>query len=477
MSCGTHATNFTKHSRGPLRAISNVPILNHHIYSDREDSEAQSAASSESIKMFIDENQSTTPVFRTRDQMMNSTKSLDLLPSRVGDYKTHCSSKIDIRRHFPVRAIPNKIGTGITTEKFVPTHNSYDIKTTEPLPQNRKRQLTAENIHTADVKFSRHEDDNALKTKNILLTMGSEVKTHPRYCKRQSVDDGLLKLNDSAKTQITSVATPVVQPTLPRLAPICPVPMPSGFPLQLPLQYSSISLPWDRCPNSPSPSIQSQRNVETQTSPGSNSYDCSRGKHRSRRNSAGAQIFQHLRKKFGSLRRAISVDRLNRHSTPNSADQQVRLNLSDDEGSDINKKRTVITSRMHILSSNQANVFLSSSDLNKDKVIHDDFHKLTCNVTRKYKDGSIQVALRRASTQHQFGFFIARDSKGIYVSRLASVKSAVKLWNVFHVGDRVLQVQGLPCDSMTVEDVQNLIRGCELVVFRLKPIPQSNPWK
>lgn len=51
---------------------------------------------------------------------------------------------------------------------------------------------------------------------------------------------------------------------------------------------------------------------------------------------------------------------------------------------------------------------------------------------------------------------------------MGSVKTTAKFWDIIRVGDRILEVQNVVCKDLEIEEVQNLIRGCELVHFRIK---------
>lgn len=108
------------------------------------------------------------------------------------------------------------------------------------------------------------------------------------------------------------------------------------------------------------------------------------------RNSATVQVLQNLKRKFSHLRRAISADRINKSSsTPSDTRESNNCNYTS-------------------LPRNPD----QSTDLNIQQNPEATPYKLTCKVVRKNPDGSIQISLRRSSINGQFGFFIARDSKG-----------------------------------------------------------------
>ncbi|CAH8455931.1 unnamed protein product [Schistosoma turkestanicum] len=459
--------NKRQNIRGPLRALSIVlPNVNNNA--------STLPIKQKSVTNTVDEDKShlpmhnilSTPVCRAVAPRLSQTKTFETfseilpMPLRSSscrfDKENLSHRKSDIRRHFPIRNSVNRL-SHINTDDLKASNRTVDSLLTPSNRLNtslssvdsifsfgdvtRKRQSSSGDIDIKP-KQSRYTDNQkSVKLRNdkdiICLTMGAGVKAHPRYYLRKNAID----------VDITEDNMPSSKK---HLAPICPVPMPSGFPLQLPVRYSSVSLPWEIKSD---PRNNSSRTVETQTSPVHINQTSESGKPRGRRHtgiglrgSTTAHVLQNLRRKFSHLRRAISADRLNKNS---STPSEIKESCKHDCESIL--KNT------------------SSTNLNVQETPENTPYKLTCKVVRKNPDGSVQISLRRSSINGQFGFFIARDSKGIYVSRLGNVRCAAKLWDAFHVGDRILEVQGLPCTNLDVEEIRNLIRGCELVEFKVKP--------
>ncbi|CAH8473021.1 unnamed protein product [Heterobilharzia americana] len=471
-----------RQNRGPLRAISNIlptatscQTVKYPELVDNKEKTDSEIDYGNGTHLTMDNNVST-PVLRVSSGRLSLTKTsqsrYDVLPmplrssSYRSDKQNVNTSKSDIRRHFPIRTGASKLSfhEKSPTKAFETTFDSSlntsvngntSLESLSPIANTtRKRHLSTCQVIT-EPKQPRYTDSyKSVRLGNdsdaIFMAMGAEVKTHPRYCLRKSAGDFVFPKNIQASPKNSRK----------NLSPICPVPMPSGFPLQLPIRYSSVSLPWERNVHS---RASLSRTAETQTSPTDLSMVSQSGKPKERRHtgiglrtSGTTQVLQNLRKKFGNLRRAISADRLNKNSsTP----------------SEIRKACHDLKSPSQTPDKNDPLVVNMKSDTN---VQTDASYKLTCEVIRKNSDGSVQILLRRSSTNGQFGFFIARDSKGIYVSRLGSVRCAAKLWDVFHVGDRILEVQGMPCANLDVEEVRNLIRGCELVEFKIKSCHHSD---
>ncbi|CAH8456895.1 unnamed protein product [Schistosoma rodhaini] len=468
--------NKKQNNRGPLRAISialpNVNNINPTLPIKR--TFITSANCEDKPRLSVD-HISSTPVCRVVTSRLSQNKtsesSTEILPMPLRssscryDKENFNNQKSDIRRHFPIRNSINRLS-------YVETDNAKasDITVDSPLTNScnwntslssvdsifsfgdatRKRHPSSSEIDTKAKQSRYTESQKSVKLRNdkdtICLTMGAEVKTHPRYNLRKNALD--VEINEDN-----------VHNSRKNLAPICPVPMPSGFPLQLPIRYSSVSLPWEMKTDT---RLTSSRTVETQTSPTGTNQTSTGEKLRGRRHtglglrsSATAQVLQNLKRKFSHLRRAISADRINKSSTPSDIRESHNCNCAS-------------------LPKNPEKHNDLSTDLNTQQNPEATPYKLTCKVVRKNPDGSIQISLRRSSINGQFGFFIARDSKGIYVTRLGSVRCAAKLWDVFHVGDRILEVQGLSCDNLDVEEIRNLIRGCELVEFKIKPYSHTD---
>ncbi|KAH9595389.1 hypothetical protein MS3_00001453 [Schistosoma haematobium] len=414
----------------------------------------------------------STPLCRVATSRLSQTKTFEnfteILPMPLRssscryDKENFSNQKSDIRHHFPIRNSINRLSY-VETDNVKAPDNNVDSPLTTSCNMNtslssvdsifsfggatRKRQSSSGEIDTKAKQSRYTESQKSVKLRNdkdtICLTMGAEVKAHPRYNLRKNALDADINEDN-------------VHNSKKHLAPICPVPMPSGFPLQLPIRYSSVSLPWEMKSDT---RFTSSRTVETQTSPTRNNQTSACEKPRGRRhtglglrNSATVQVLQNLKRKFSHLRRAISADRINKSSsTPSDTRESSNCNYTS-------------------LPRNPD----QSTDLNIQQNPEATPYKLTCKVVRQNPDGSIQISLRRSSINGQFGFFIARDSKGIYVTRLGSVRCAAKLWDVFHVGDRILEVQGLSCDNLDVEEIRNLIRGCELVEFKIKPCSHTD---
>ncbi|TNN06467.1 hypothetical protein EWB00_008359 [Schistosoma japonicum] len=445
-------------NRGPLRAIS-IAVTNNSPTLPVKRANEYGAGYKQLLPM---DNILSTPVCRTSASRLSQSKAFEKfseilpMPLRSSSYRFErenlSNSKSDIRRHFPIRNSVSRLSF-IDSDKENISHNNVDsvlsnintsLSSVDSIfslaDSKRKYQLNSCEIDTQPKQTRFTQSQRSVKLRNdkevVCLTMGAEVKTHPRYHLRKNSVDANMSVQDSKK----------------HLAPICSVPMPSGFPLQLPVRYSSVSLPWEMKTNSRSTS---SRTVETQTSPThiSQTLQCEKPRGRRHtgmglRSSATTQVLQNIKRKFSHLRRAFSADRINKSSTPSDIKESYCLDYES-------------------LLRNPSRQLITDSSFKHDSM--DQPYKLTCKIINKNPDGSIQISLRRSSINGQFGFYIARDSKGIYVSRLGSVRCAAKLWDVFHVGDRILEVQGLSCHNLDVEEVRNLIRGCELVEFKVKP--------
>ncbi|KAF7252928.1 hypothetical protein EG68_09044 [Paragonimus skrjabini miyazakii] len=451
----------------------------------------------------------STPVMRAlvtgRTETRRSPQHGFSVPLRASSYREDKTNMMplteDIRHHFPIRGTPKKQATdnriGPSTLTLVPK---------QLLRSGTKRPPGAVEESSSQTKQIRYSDptETFMDYKPAQLAMGLYVKEHPRYHRRRSGPDSNNSTSQSDRHSVTSTAS--------RLSPICPVPIPEGFPFQLPVACTAVSLPWD-VPSTPATHHLAQCTAETQTSPTIprvvDSVPSDIGKHSKfkRQSSGSTQLLSGLRKTFGNLRRAISAERLQRAS-------QISDELAADSGHRVSsnqkcrqestqpttglKFRPFTLTRSSTRSSSNKCIPTGSvgctdqlsrhvpSKLPNVRALHTltattaecivqttpeviDPHKLVCHVAGKYADGSLRVILRRSSTLQQFGFFIARDSQGIYISRLGSVRCAAQFWDIFHVGDRILEVQGVSCIKLEVEDVKNLIRRCELAEFRIKP--------
>nr|CAH8823595.1 unnamed protein product [Trichobilharzia regenti] len=417
--------NIKRHTRGPLRAINNAlstntnvislsckpekitdVVTSHKVVENESDHRNQTQST-------MDNNlQPETPVMRAscRLSQTKSSQSLyDILPMPLRS--SSCRSdkqylKSDIRRHFPIRTSLSKSSYqenktpkcfddtlhSLTNTSVIVNSSLSSLDSTSPIGGDipRKRHLGTWQILTESKQSRLSEGQQCVKLRNdidtICLAMGSEVKAHPRYWMRKSAAEILVTPEQTS---------PKITPKK-HLAPICPVPMPSGFPLQLPVRYSSVSLPWE-CSNYSRPSL--SRTVETQTSPIDLNKIPQTEKPKGRRHtgiglrsSGTAQVLQNIRRKFGHLRRAISADRLNKNSSTSFENCNQDRISSTPNSNNTNQPTTNGNPNVHFN--------------------HDPSCKLTCHVTRKNPDGSVQISLRRSSTNGQFGFFIARDSKG-----------------------------------------------------------------
>ncbi|KAF6775735.1 hypothetical protein AHF37_04757 [Paragonimus kellicotti] len=449
----------------------------------------------------------STPVMRAlvtgRTDTRRSPQHGFSVPLRASSYredKTNMALTEDIRHHFPIRGTPKKQAT----ENRVGS-STLTVAPKQPLRSATKRPPGEIEESPSQTKQTRYSDPTgtSMDYKPAQLAMGLYVKEHPRYHRRRSGPDSNNSTSQSDRHSVISTTS--------RLSPICPVPIPEGFPFQLPVACTAVSLPWE-VPTTPATHHLSQCTAETQTSPtiprAVDSVPSDIRKHKFKRQSSGsAQLLSGLRKTFGNLRRAISAERLQRAS-------QIPDELAADSGHlvssnqpcrqeptqpaiglnfmpfTLTRSSTKSTSNKRIPTGSVGCTDRISrhvpSKLPNVRTLHTltaattgcivqtvpevtDPHKLVCHVAGKYPDGSLRVILRRSSTLQQFGFFIARDSHGIYISRLGSVRCAAQFWDIFHVGDRILEVQGVPCVKLEVEDVKNLIRRCELAEFRIKP--------
>lgn len=180
----------------------------------------------------------STPLVRIKSKSSN-VKTKDYMSNLLKRPLRTSSQCSDIRRHFPVRGqlnLSNNVkSTNLLNESpKCQMKNYHDPLIISPikLDLSQKRTNLSEITSECDSKYPR-------------LTMGSDVKYHPRYFRRKSFDT-----NSSIRT------TPTIQ-----LGPICSVPMPKEIPIEMPIQYSSLSLPWQTKTNI------STYTVETQTSP------------------------------------------------------------------------------------------------------------------------------------------------------------------------------------------------------------------
>ncbi|CAL8094734.1 unnamed protein product [Calicophoron daubneyi] len=474
---------LTRSSRGPLRAL---PIQ------DLVSAESCFPAKAQCTSNLPSNLSSATPVRKigtaTRGMKRQSLGPILPAPLRTSScrsFNPSISSAEDIRRHFPIRTtnsrakISTDFGDSLGDPAVISDVSPISLSPSHcPTSQKRPRIGDADESPRSRCKTRRSDCMPSVKSelRPAHITMGAGIKTHPSYCRRHSDTE-------------SGVYTDSTQNCHRRLSPICPVPMPCGFPAQFPLTYTSVSLPWDRVSMS-APRPLTSKSVETQTSPTSSGDGNDNRPSRSRRRSGSSHMLTTLRKTFGNIRRAISADRLQRASQ--SPHESFRLNssLKNDSGPQtpssktkfgrLSSKRVGLSGHKRRRSSfttpvtgvGQGQPAVPSSLAAPTSARSSDDARssgLTCTITGKFPDGSLRIVLRRQSKNLQFGFFIARDSNGIYISRLGSVRCAAKLWDVFHVGDRILEVQGIPCSRMEVEDVQNLIRGCELADFRVRP--------
>ncbi|TPP62056.1 hypothetical protein FGIG_08983 [Fasciola gigantica] len=506
-----HSSNpIVRKNRGPLRA------LHTNLVPDSEIISTPQSVKNDVNRSVCDKNAITheteakyTPMQRaTNRRTLDRRRSMQNtfpLPLRTSSCRASKSAKMttnnstcDIRNHFRVRGLSSlnlsiksafDDSNGPSPLTIDPlTDTSYSVTSKQYVSVKRRGSDGLEESSTS-AKQMRHSYSayGSGDIQPVHMTMGAFVKAHPRYYRRRS----------SADLVEQQHAVPVNR----RLSPICPVPMPSGFPNLLPTTYAAVSLPWE-AGRSPA----AQRTVETQTTPPPMNDPCvaEESNSRSLRQSFGSsQVLCSLRRTFGNLRRAISAERLHRSSRVSSGKSRLdcvtRLSRSPKYSPLSNQKvpqklvpeklqfrragskkyengrraqRQSTCSAPLIVDLHRTKV----SDSNNDNQAHGDgipygedpADCMTCHVLGIYPDGSIRLQLRRPSTKSQFGLFIARDPQGVYVSRLGGVRCTVKLWEVLHVGDRLLEVQGVPCSELEVEDVQNLIRGCELVEFRVQ---------
>ncbi|TGZ65496.1 hypothetical protein CRM22_005853 [Opisthorchis felineus] len=477
--------------RGPLRAL-HANCADEIASNPPRDFEECFTPSVDGNSSMANGNTPTTPLVRVHSSgVVGRRRSLQPLrtSSCRSDRPHNLVSVEDIRCHFPIRVLSGKYMTPCEANKTLDDNENTIIS---PLRSGYKRAASCvpdeeEVTQSKQICYSNQCSDASYSEHK--LTMGAYVKAHPRYFRRRNSADCMRQPNpDRGKVRDVNVTTYIS-----RLSPICPVPMPEGFPLQLP-PCATVSLPWEARRAMLTPR-QTQRTAETQTSPTESTTTISDQKRsRSKRQSFGSsQMLVGLRKTFGSLRRAISAERLHRSS--NSLLESTKRNSSQKPTSPKGAKlklKTLVCKRSSIqrssigVGTNSATMIKTTSPKQSDQFNHQkstttasftkeiNASKLTCQVVSKHPDGSIRIALRRGSTRQQFGFFIARDSEGIYISRLGGVRSAVKFWDLFRVGDRILEVQGTSCSKLDVEDVQNLTRGCELVEFRIKPTHTSN---
>ncbi|KER27840.1 hypothetical protein T265_05198 [Opisthorchis viverrini] len=477
--------------RGPLRALhaNCTEEITNNLPRDYEECFTPSVDGNSSM---VKQDTPATPLVRVHSSgVVGRRRSLQPLrtSSCRSDRPHNLVSAEDIRCHFPIRVLSGKYLTPCEASK---TSDDNETTIVSPLRSGYKRSGSyvpdeEEVTQSKQICYSNQCSDNNYSENK--LTMGAYVKTHPRYFRRRNSADCMRQpISDRGKVCDVNVTAYIS-----RLSPICPVPMPEGFPLQLP-PCATVSLPWEARRAMLTPR-QPQRTAETQTSPTeSTTTVCGQKCSRSKRQSFGSsQMLVGLRKTFGSLRRAISAERLHRSSNSllGSTERNSSQKPTPPKSAKL-KLKTLVCKRSSIqrssigVGTNSAVMIKTTSPKQSDQSNHQkstatapftnevNGSKLTCQVVSKLPDGSIRIALRRGSTRQQFGFFIARDSDGIYISRLGGVRSAVKFWDLFRVGDRILEVQGTSCSKLDVEDVQNLTRGCELVEFRIKPTHASN---
>lgn len=176
------------------------------------------------------------------------------------------SSTCDIRNHFRVRGLsslnlsvksPPDDSTGPSPVTIDPSTDTSCYSTASAKCLSVKRRCSGGlNESIGSSKQMRYSDSvsGSGDRQPVHMTMGAFVKAHPRYCRRRNSAD--------PTDQQQQHAIPLNR----RLSPICPVPMPCGFPNLLPATYAAVSLPWE-AGRSPA----SQKTVETQTTPPSTS--------------------------------------------------------------------------------------------------------------------------------------------------------------------------------------------------------------
>ncbi|VDL91045.1 unnamed protein product [Schistocephalus solidus] len=262
-----------------------------------------------------------------------------------------------------------------------------------------------------------------------LLIMGAGVRSHPLYaCKRrpsiETEDGGFYATGDQATTLSSDNAS--------SLAPVCPVPMPPAF--QASVHSEGTTRAWHIA----------RRTAQTQTSPS----PPPRSSHRSRR-SSGAKVLSSIKKKIGSIRRAVSADRTEKYVL-NSFSSATKLSW---------KRRSSESTLCHPKISTDAGRV--EANIGQDTV--------TCVLLQTFSDKSYLVQLKRTSTAIQFGFYIAKDAQGLYVSRINSPAYFARMINFIHVSDRILEVQGISAAGLDIATVSGLLRGCHIATFRVKP--------
>nr|VZI39123.1 unnamed protein product [Spirometra erinaceieuropaei] len=325
----------------------------------------------------------------------SSQESIDFSPllrrsstRRISRLLLSQRSDADIRRHFPVAcrsAMQLKTAsptphqpwaTGVVTEgerKRVATTAADAVSGRLSMLCNDSLSCacctTPKRPRTAEIQLTQPRGASpSSHAFPSLLIMGAGVRSHPLYaCKR--------RLSMETEAEVDGCFPPNDEVATSSLAPICPVPMPPAF--QASILNEEPTRAWNI----------TKRTAQTQTSPS----PPPRSSHRSRR-SSGAKVLSSIKKKMGSIRRAVSADR--------------------------NDKRffssfTSTTKPSRNRRSSESNLCTPKIPTNYDRVgATAGQSAVTCVLLQTFSDRSYLVQLKRTSTAIQFGFYIAKDSQG-----------------------------------------------------------------
>ncbi|VDN12309.1 unnamed protein product, partial [Dibothriocephalus latus] len=167
------------------------------------------------------------------------------------------------------------------------------------------------------------------------------------------------------------------------------------------------------------------------------------------RRSSGAKVLSSIKKSIGSIRRAVSADRQDKSLVSSFSSATTRSwKRRSSESTLCSPKLSTNVDRNEVSASQDA---------------------VTCVQLKTFSDKSYLFQLKRTSTAIQFGFYIAKDAHGLYVSRINSPDYFAQMSNFIHVSDRILEVQGISAAGLDIATVSGLLLGCHIATFRVKP--------
>ncbi|KAL3308210.1 hypothetical protein Ciccas_013261 [Cichlidogyrus casuarinus] len=359
--------------------------------------------------------------------------------------------KQDIRTHYPITAKSQIIAQESTYEDKLSSRSSctsssstilsFESSDSQPrYPVTRKR--TAQESQLPELG----PECTAKCSRLLKPVMGAGIRSHPSYQR-------VLAENNS------------------RLEPVCQVPLPAMFQH---LKSLPVSLSPVKC------------TAETQTSPLRSQpitpKSATKRMRNSRRNS-GASMISNIRKSFGTLRRAMSAERLNSEETndpgtaPPTPKSVQKLFHSAPQRSPAKmlsstKKALFSPIKMRFTRTNPTCSRSRSANIVPQPVVpivDATVPSLSWTILERHRDGSFKIRLDRANLQIMFGVNVARDEQGLYVSRLGSVRTVAAYWDLIHAGDRILQVNNVDVSNLSVQELREKIQDKLSVEFHVKP--------